>query len=79
MASKIGLTVMNWKSLNSIKSFDLYALLNAPDSYPNWKLLLSNYKEELDFNYDTKKLPNILLLKLKDNIVSTFLYTIDGG
>ena len=79
MASKIGLTVMNCKSPNSVESFDLFASLNAPDSYQNWKVLLSKYKEELDFYYDTNKPPNMLLIKYREKIVGTFVYNIDGG
>jgi hypothetical protein len=64
MATKIGLTVMNCVNPNSFESFDLFGSLDAPDSYHNYNLLLSNYKKELDFYYDTEKPPSVLLLEL---------------
>jgi len=55
MATKIGLTVMNCVNANSFESFDLFGSLDAPDSYGNYKVLLSQYKEELEFYYDIVK------------------------
>ena len=79
MASKIGLTVMNCVNPNSVESFDLFASLNAPDSYYNWKLLLLKYKAELDFYYNTESPPIVQLVEMEGDILATFVHNISNG
>jgi hypothetical protein len=79
MASKIGLTVMNCVNPNSVESFDMFASLDAPDSYYNWKLLLSKYKEELKFYYNTKNLPNIQLFERDEEVLAAFVCNVSDG
>jgi hypothetical protein len=79
MASKIGLTVMNCVNPNSVESFDMFASLDAPDSYYNWKLLISKYKEELELYYNTKTPPNIQLFERDEEVLAAFVCNISDG
>ena len=79
LVTKVGLTIMNCVNPNSIELFELFASLDAHDSYQNYKTLLSKYEEDLDFYFDTDNVPNLLWLELDGQIVSTFVYNVDDG
>ena len=79
MSTKFGLTVMNCRDPNSPDSFDLCATLDAPDTYYNMKTgIFDNYKDELAFYFDLETPPKLLLLLLKECVLASFVFDIQG-
>ena len=55
MASKFGLTVMNYMNPNSPDVFNVCATVDAPDTYYNLKVgIFDYYEDELEFFFNMK-------------------------